>query len=147
MNENSASRPSRSEFGCLSAPRVVKKLLNGGYFWRILNWFNPQQQQYRYSITIKLKHIRPSSYSCCKQNNTTENSGYDFIHGHVISVAFCSMFLNKKTKKLPQSVLCGYFVHHFFLKVVSISFFKNESLRVRANATHWIHNLQNPLYR
>lgn len=114
----------------------------------ILNWFNPQQQQHRYSITIKLKHMRPSCYSRCKQTKKkTENSGYDFIRGHVISVAFCSMFLNKNKKNYHNLSCADTLFITFFLKVASISFFKNESLCVRANATHWIHNLQNPLYR
>lgn len=71
--------------------------------------------------------MRPSCYSRCKQKKTKQNSGYDFIRGHVISVAFCSMFLNK-TKKNYHNLSCAdtLFIT-FFLKVASISFFKNES--------------------
>lgn len=77
----------------------------------------------------------------------TENSGYDFIRGHVISVAFCSMFLNK-TKKNYHNLSCAdtLFIT-FFLKWRASHFSKTNLLCVRANATHWIHNLQNPLYR
>lgn len=113
----------------------------------ILNWFNPQQQQHRYSITIKLKHMRPSCYSRCKQKKKNRKQWIWFHPWTRYICCFLFYVLKQKQKKLPQSVLCGYFVHHFFLKVASISFFKNKSLCVRANATHWIHNLQNPLYR
>ena len=81
-NENGASRPGRSEFGVSLPPELFKKLLNGGYFRRILNWFNSQQQQYRYNITVKL-HTYDHRLTLAA-NKKTENRGFDFIRGHVI---------------------------------------------------------------
>lgn len=102
----------------------------------ILNWFNPQQQQHRYSITIKLKHMRPSCYSRCKQKKKkTENSGYDFIRGHVISVAFCSMFLNK-TKKNYHNLSCADTLFITFFLKWRASHFSKTNLFVYEQTPH-----------
>lgn len=128
MNENGASRPqSQWVWLSLSPQSCPNNCSMEDISGVILNWFNPQQQQYRYSITIKLKHMRPSCYSRCKQKKKNRKQWIWFHPWTRYICCFLFYVLKQNKKKLPQSVLCGYFVHHFFLKVASISFFKNES--------------------